>query len=49
MKSPWKSTKALEPDPGYVVLATSIPPRNRTPTRQLFRGASAVRKQLART
>ena len=27
MKSPWKSIKALEPNREYVVLASSIPPR----------------------
>ncbi len=47
MKSPWKSMKLLEPDREYVVLASSIPPLSRSSTRRLFRGASAVRKQLA--
>ncbi len=49
MKSKWKSITALEPDREYVVLASSIPPRRRSSTWRLFRGASAVRKQLART
>ncbi|MGH9156033.1 MAG: hypothetical protein ACRD1K_09430 [Acidimicrobiales bacterium] len=49
MKSPWKSMKPLEPDREYVVLASSIPPLSRSSTRRLFRGASAVRKQLAST
>jgi heme-degrading monooxygenase HmoA len=49
VKSPWKSMKALEPDREYVVLASSIPPLSRSSTPRLFRGASAVRKQLART
>ena len=33
----------------YLVLASSIPPRSRRSTWRLFRGASAVRKQLAGT
>ena len=49
MKSPWKSIKALEANREYVVLASSIPPLSRSSTRRLFRGASAVRKQLAGT
>jgi hypothetical protein len=49
MKSPWKSIAALEPDREYFVLASSIPPLSRSSTRQLFKGASEVRKQLART
>jgi hypothetical protein len=39
----------LEPDHEYVVLASSIPPRSVSSTPRLFRGASAVRKQLAST
>ncbi len=49
MKSPWKSITALEPNREYVLLASSIPPVSRSSTRRLFRGASAVRKQLAPT
>jgi hypothetical protein len=49
MKSPWKSMSALEPHREYVVLASSIPPRRLSSTGRLFRGASAVRKQLAGT
>ena len=49
MRSPWKSTGALEPDREYVVLASHVPPRSRSSTGQLFRGAGAVRKQLAST
>ena len=49
MKSPWKSMKPLEADREYVVLVSSIPPRSRSSTPRLFRGASAVRKQLATT
>ena len=49
MKSPWKSMKPTEPDREYLVLASSIPPRTRASTRALFKGASAVRKQLATT
>ena len=49
MKSPWKAMKSLEADREYLVLASSIPPLSRSSTRRLFQGASAVRKQLART
>lgn len=49
MRSPWKSMKPMEPDREYLVLASSIPPRDRSSTRALFRGARAVRKQLATT
>lgn len=49
MKSPWKTMHQLEPGREYVVLASSIPPLSRSSTRRLFQGASAVRKQLART
>jgi hypothetical protein len=49
VKSPWKSQGSLEPDGEYVVLASSIPPRSRTSTWRLFRGAFAVRKQLGST
>lgn len=49
MKSPWKSMQPMEPDCEYLVLASSIPPRSRSSTRALFRGARAVRKQLATT
>jgi heme-degrading monooxygenase HmoA len=47
VKSPWKSFKPFEPDHEYVVLASSIPPLRRSSTRRMFKGASAVRKQLA--
>ena len=49
MKSPWKSLARLEPDRSYVVLASSIPPRKLSSTWRMFRGASAVRKQLAKS
>ncbi len=49
MKSPWKWSATLEPDREYLVLASSIPPRSRRSTWRLFRGARAVRKQLATT
>ena len=49
MKSPWKSLAPIDPEREYLVLASSIPPRRRSSTGRLFRGASAVRKQLART
>ena len=41
--------EALQNDHEYVVLASSIPALNRSSTGRLFRGASEVRKQLART
>lgn len=41
--------KPLEPAREYFVLASSIPPLSRSSTRRMFRGASAVRKQLAST
>ena len=47
MKSPWKSLGRLEPDRSYLVLVSSIPPRKMSSTWRMFRGASAVRKQLA--
>ena len=49
MKSRWKWASLLEPDREYLVLASSIPPRSRRSTWRLFRGAGAVRKQLAST
>ena len=49
MKSPWKWMKPPEPDGEYLVLASSIPPVSRSSTGRLFRGSSAVRKQLAGT
>lgn len=49
MKSPWKSLGRLEPDRSYLVLASSIPPRKLSSTWRMFRGASAVRKQLAKS
>ena len=39
----------LEPHRDYLVLASNIPPLSRSATRRLFSGASAVRKQLAKT
>jgi len=49
VKSPWKWTSQLEPERDYLVLASSIPPLSRRSTWRLFRGSSAVRKQLAGT
>lgn len=46
MKSPWKWSTPLDPEREYLVLASSIPPRSRRSTWRLYRGASAVRKQL---
>jgi heme-degrading monooxygenase HmoA len=47
VKSPWKASAPLEPDREYLVLASSIPAKTYGSTGKLFRGASAVRKQLA--
>jgi hypothetical protein len=49
MRSPWKWSTTLEPEREYVVLASSIPPQSRRSTWRLFRGASAIRKQLGVT
>jgi hypothetical protein len=49
MKSPWKSSLPLQPECEYLVLASSIPPRSLSSTWRMFRGASAVRRQLAQT
>jgi hypothetical protein len=49
MKSRWKWSAPPAPDREYLVLASSIPPRSTRSTWRLFRGASAVRKQLAGT
>lgn len=49
MKTPWKSKMALEPEREYLVLATRIPPRSRSSTLRLFRGANAVARQLEGT
>lgn len=49
MKSPWKSVGRLEPDRSYLVLASTIPPRKLSSTWRMFRGASAVRKQLTKS
>jgi hypothetical protein len=49
VKSPWKWSSPLEPERQYLVLASSIPPQSRRSTWSLFRGASAVRKQLVVT
>jgi hypothetical protein len=49
VKSPWKSLKPLDASHEYVVLASSIPALRRSSTMRMFRGASAVRKQLEGT
>jgi hypothetical protein len=49
LKSPWKSFGAFEPEREYLVLASSIPPRSLSSTWRMFRGASAVRRQLGHT
>lgn len=49
MKAPWKSFQILEPDRTYLVLASSIPARKLSSTWRMFRGASAIRRQLAST
>lgn len=49
MKSPWKQLAELEADREYLVFASWIPARRYGATPRLFRGASAVREQLATT
>ena len=49
MRSPWKKIQELEPDNEYLVLASAIPTKSLRSTWRMFRGASAVRKQLAST
>jgi heme-degrading monooxygenase HmoA len=49
MRSPWKKIKDLQPDAEYLVLASAIPTKSLRSTWQMFRGASAVREQLAST
>jgi heme-degrading monooxygenase HmoA len=49
MKTPWKTLERLEPDQEYVVLATRLPPRSRSSTLRLARGAAQIRKQLGNT
>lgn len=49
MKSPWTTMRALEPDREYLAFASWIPARRYGATPRLFRGASAVREQLATT
>lgn len=48
-RSPWKSIGTLETDRDYLALASSIPTTKVTSAWRMFRGASRVRKQLART
>jgi len=47
VKSPWKASAPFEPDEEYLVLASSIPAKSLRSTGKMFRGSSAVRKQLA--
>lgn len=49
MRSPWKKIQELEPENEYLVLASAIPTKSLRSTWRMFRGASAVRKQLAST
>lgn len=49
MKSRWKSLHSLDPDREYLVVASSIPAKRFSSTWSTFRGASAVRRQLAGT
>lgn len=49
MKSPWTTMQVLEPDRKYLVFASWIPARHYGATPRMFRGASAVRAQLATT
>ena len=49
MKSPWKSVAPVDARTEYLVLASSIPPKSIRSTWRLFRGSSAVRRQLTGT
>lgn len=49
MRSPWKTIDTLDPDTEYLALASAIPTRSLGSTWRMFRGASAVRSQLAST
>ena len=49
MKSRWKTLGALDPDTEYLVLASSIPPKNISSTWSMFRGSRTIRKQLLNT
>ena len=49
MKSPWKSFENLDPDRDYLVLASSIPAKKMSSMWKMFRGSTAVRRQLAGT
>jgi heme-degrading monooxygenase HmoA len=49
MKSQWKSFQQLEPDREYIAMASSIPARDHSSTWRMFRGSTAIRKQLAST
>ena len=49
MRSPWKKIRDVEPDAEYLVLASTIPTKSLRSTWRMFRGASAVRRQLSGT
>lgn len=49
MRSPWKKIRDVEPDTEYLVLASAIPTKSLRSTWRMFRGASAVRRQLSAT
>ena len=49
MRSPWKKIRDVEPDAEYLVLASAIPTKSLRSTWRMFRGASAVRRQLSAT
>lgn len=49
MRSPWKTIRDVEPDAEYLVLASAIPTKSLRSTWRMFRGASAVRRQLSAT
>ena len=49
MRSPWKKIQDLESDAEYLVLASAIPTKSLRSTWRMFRGASAVRRQLSGT
>ncbi len=46
-KSPWKTFATMDAEREYLVLASSIPAKRVSSAPRMFRGAQAVRRQLA--
>ena len=46
-KSPWKTFATADPEREYLVLASSIPAKRVSAAARMFRGAQAVKRQLA--